>query len=544
MPLTPQLPPDNIALINVPYGSTSGPSMRPLGLSYLGAFLRSHDVAVRGFDLSDSRLSAETIVERHGLASFDVVGLSYYNQNARTAYRMSEAIKARNPRCVIVVGGPHATAAHATLLPRQPALDVVVRNEGEETFLETITAIGSGAALDGIAGVTFRSNGGIRSEHDRDRLDDLDSLPAPVFDFERHGDERPLRYFDRTSGALKPAVALVTSRSCPYSCSFCAIILIGRQWRKASAAKVVSDLHEIETQGKTEFGHVYFMDANFFVSAPRALEVAEALHRYRPGITFSFSTRVNQLIKGKRLLPELKRLGLRAVELGIESGSAAALGRFAKDTSPEQNDEAVRLLECNGLQLFLDFIMFDAEATLDDIEANLDFFERNGLDSYVPWDHIFSYMTPYLGTEIRRHYEELIGSSFDEDALPDPSSLFQSHDVKAVFDQANKLRSALPKLTEALFKTEGRVRDFRSWGREEAREKLNAATMRRLPFVVLRNLLMQARRSEAVSYGQAFPKFYDELGEEVDIDLFLRHQCGDISTYVDMQNSSAAHPLI
>jgi radical SAM superfamily enzyme YgiQ (UPF0313 family) len=282
------------------------------------------------------------------------------------------------------------------------------------------------------------------------------------------------------------------------------------------------------------YEHVYFLDANFFVDAKHTRHVAEALHAYRETMTFSFSTRVNQLIRGGELLPELRRLGLRAVELGIESGSAAALKRFAKDTTPEQNYEAVRLLRENNLHLFLDFIMFDAEADLDDIAANTRFLEKSHLDSYVPWDHIFSYMTPYLGTQIRTHYEKIMDIKFDEDDLPDPVELFRNNLVRSIFLEVRKLQPYLAKLSDALYCAEEKVRRANRWDVDVARSKLNAVTLRRLPFVILRNLLSQAQRGEPISYATALPEFVGDRGRGYNLDDFLS------SVFVDFEPVTAA----
>jgi radical SAM superfamily enzyme YgiQ (UPF0313 family) len=516
---------EEIALVNVPYGLNGERSMRPLGLAYLGAFLEAHDITAKGFDFSDCSQPLEDLVHRYHLFRFPVVGLSFYNINATLAYRMAKAIKKENRSCLVIGGGPHASATHTTLFEQHPEIDVVVRNEGEEALLEIMLALKQGKSLDGIRGIAYHINGQIVCGSDRDRIDDLDQLPAPVFDFESDRPEKPLVFFDRDSQEFKHATALVSSRSCPYSCSFCAIILIGRKWRKASPAKIVSDLKALERHNGTEYGHIYFLDANFFVNAKHTLEVAKALHAYRETLTFSFSTRVNQLIKGKALLPDLRNMGLRAVELGIESGSQAALDRFAKDTTPEQNYEAVQLLRENNLQLFLDFILFDAEADLDDIEANVRFVERSHLDSYVPWDHIFSYMTPYLGTEIRRHYEQLVGKPFGEDELPDPVELFQNDQVRSIFLELRNLQARLPKLADALYNTEEMVRRSDSWGPEAARHKLNAVTLRRLPFRVLRNLLSQAQRGDIIAYERALPTFIGEDGCSYSLDEFLSYCC-------------------
>jgi anaerobic magnesium-protoporphyrin IX monomethyl ester cyclase len=514
-------PAGRIALVNVPYGSSGGQSMRPLGLSYLGAYLLARGIPARGFDFSDSTLAPEDLVEAYRLFDYPAVGLSFYNVNATLAYRMAKAIKARNPRCRTIAGGAHASATHRTLFERHPEIDIVIRNEGEEALCEVLAALAEGRPVHEIAGVTCQRDLGVAAGPDRERLDDLDALPPPIFDFEREGASKPLFFYDRETGEVKPAAALVTSRSCPYRCSFCAIILIGRAWRRASPAKIVADLQALEAHDGVEYRHIYFLDANFFVDARRTVQVAKALQEYRPEITFSFSTRVNQLVRGKALLPELRRLGLRAVELGVESGSEAALRRFTKDTTPRQNEEALRLLRENDLQLFLDFIMFDAEADLDDLATNLRFLERNGLDTYVSWDHLFSHMTPYLGTAIRDHYEQVLGLRFDEDTLPEPASLLRDPAVREVFRELYKLMPSLGRLTAALYELEERLDG--PWGPETARRRLNAVTLRRLPFTILRNLVSQAKLGEPVSFERAVPAFLDELGRPHSMEEFLSH---------------------
>jgi radical SAM superfamily enzyme YgiQ (UPF0313 family) len=510
----------SVALVNVPYGS-SGNSMRPLGLAYIGAYLVKHGVPAVGFDFSDSQKPGEELVSTSGLSQYDFVGLSFYNTNALGAASMAKAIKLQNPHAIVIVGGPHASATYSHLLDSHPEFDIIVRNEGEITALALYRALVGGTPLAEVDGIAFRSALGTVVTSERERISNLDDLPPPTFPFFREGPDTPLYYFDRDKFTLKPAAALVSSRSCPYRCSFCAIILIGRQWRAASPRKIVDDLAELERHASQEYGHVYFLDANFFVDARRAVAVARALHHYRRSLTFSFSTRVNQLLKGKALLPELKSLGLRAVELGIESASPDALRRFSKDTTPLQNYSAVQLLSELQLQLFLDFIMFDAEATVDDLECNLTFFESTGLDSYVPWDHIFSHMTPYLGTHIRERYEELLGQTFEEDVLPQPESLIMDSRVRAIFVEINRLRPLLPRLKMAVQKAEETAAE--SWNRRTAAAKLDAVTLRRLPFVMLRTLVQLTKERSEVSLEDAVPELLDNRGSKVFVEEYLNH---------------------
>jgi radical SAM superfamily enzyme YgiQ (UPF0313 family) len=528
------------AIINVPYGGTSG-SMRPLGPAFVVAYARSKGHLVDAFDFSDSNSTPSSLVLKYNLASYHIVALSFYNQNALIAYAIASEIKRISPKTIVIAGGPHASACDQRMLDRHPEIDIVIRNEGEETFDELLTAYKKGLPLAGIQGTSVRLPAASNSTHtqpciaeyspviqqkatavlekqssqeatsdrivralDRPRISDLDSLPAPIVDFLGESDN-PAMIFPVGPGRARRATAMVTSRSCPYSCKFCAIISIGRQWRAATPGKVISDFLALDAQQSGTIEHIYFLDANFFVNPQRAVEIARLLQKCKPGISFSFPTRVNQIIRNEAVICDLAGLGLAMVELGIESASPEALERFGKGVTPEENDLALQVLAKNGVKLGLDFIMFDAECSINDLEKNLAFFQRNNLDLHVPWESYFNYMTPYLATEIRLRYEELAGYQFDDDILPDPSSLIQDPQVQLVFDEFHRLCKDVPIMLQKLESIETASLDETLAPQARARMRLNAASLRRFYYVTLRNLIALARTNRPIVLQDALP---------------------------------------
>lgn len=535
------------AIVNVPYGTSEG-SMRPLGPAFVVAYARGAGHRVDAFDFSDSLREPQAIVRDFGLARYAVVGFSFYNVNALTAYAMAEEVKRRNPACVVVAGGPHASACDERMLASHAAIDVIVRNEGEQTFAEILDAWRAGVPLAGIPGTTVRvgtalsqlpsaatrvlpvygAHGGrtrtpaFARGPDRPRISDLDSLPAPVIEFIADGPATPMA-FPVGPGQSRRATAIVTSRSCPYGCNFCAIISIGRQWRAASPEKVVADFMAQDAAQGGSLQHVYFLDANFFVSAKRAVAIARGLQAAKPGVTFSFATRVNQVIQHEAAVREMAGLGLAMVELGVESASPRALLRFAKDVEPAQNDQALDILVACGVKLGLDFIMFDAEASLEDLEMNLAFFKRHDLDLHVPWESYFNYMTPYLATGIRARYEELAGSPFDDDVLPDPSGLIQDPQVRRVFDEFHRLCATVAGTLRKLDEVEAASLDPERPATMRARLRLNAASIRRTYFVILSNLLAQAHAGEMIELERALPQAHLDDGTPIPWQRFIEH---------------------
>jgi radical SAM superfamily enzyme YgiQ (UPF0313 family) len=519
----------DIALVNVPYGG-GGQSMRPIGLSFIISYLRQNGLDAAALDLSNSVRDAEQLVSAFRLHEYRIVGLSFYNSNAALAYALARTIKALNPSCLVVAGGAHPSASDERMVQRHPYIDVVVRNEGELTFLELARRWLAGEPLSGTLGITHRVDGRIVHEEDRERVSDLDSLAAPVVEFTSDSDaEKALSFTEqpephlRRAGRTRNAVAMVTSRSCPYNCSFCAIILIGRKWRAATPAKVGADFMALDRAAGGTYEHIYFMDANFFVDVKRAIAIAEEIQRVKPGTTFSFSTRVNQINRAEDDIARLCQLGLRSIEIGIESASPAALKRFAKDVVPEQNDQAVSTLTRLGLQLGLDFIMFDAEASLDDLDHNIDFLERHNLDDYIPWDHVFNTLTPYLGTPIRSHYEKLRLRKFDDDVLPEPSSLLMRKEVRQIYQQLEPLKETLETASRAIERMDRRIEDS-DWGPETARTALNSVALRRWYHTTLKRLVQAARRGDEPSLHDAMPPIWTEDRRQASFEEWLTYE--------------------
>ncbi|MFS8200286.1 B12-binding domain-containing radical SAM protein [Streptomyces sp. CWNU-52B] len=431
-----------IAFVNPSVGFSDRRKSKPIGLAYIMAYLEKSGFPSSGFDFGDSEDDAVELAALYGLDRFDVVGFSVYNESFRAAVAMAEWIKSRRPECLIVLGGPHATAVHEHILRRHLCVDVVVRREGEEAMLDLVRGLDDRAGLTGIRGTTWRASdgSGLVVNKDRDFVPDLDLIPFPDAEFTSHSGYPDLTYFDEVQGRLKAALTICSSRSCPYNCSFCGVLTIGRKYRSREAERVVAELLHFRERHGVNYEHVYFSDANFFVSPTRALEVAEALYEADPQVTFSFGTRVNQILKAAEVLPRLKERGLRFIELGIESASEPVLERLAKHVKPEVNVAAVRLLKRLGIEISLDFIMLDPATTLADIRANMEFLREAGFYDYVPHDHLYTALVLYEGTPIRDFYAQRFGVVFDPDDLPSPFTLFELPEVQRFSDTLRAFR--------------------------------------------------------------------------------------------------------
>lgn len=100
----------------------------------------------------------------------------------------------------------------------------------------------------------------------------------------------------------------------------------------------------------------------------------------------------------KETLLKFKQYGCYSIEVGIENGSNTMLKRMKKNITVEQNEQIIRILNEIGLNIGIDFILFDNKTTINELKENYDFFRRNGLIGYYPL-LIYNQMYPYPGTE-------------------------------------------------------------------------------------------------------------------------------------------------
>ncbi|MFQ6075856.1 MAG: B12-binding domain-containing radical SAM protein [Candidatus Bathyarchaeia archaeon] len=220
----------------------------PLGVLYLASVAEraGHDVKV-----IDMRLKDEKPDEIRGyMASFqpDVVGISGMTTEYPFGFEIAKISKEVQPNVITVMGGPHVTFTATETLDENQDVDIVVRGEGESTFIELLEALDKASSLMEVKGVTFRRNGRTISTEPRQLIENLDHLPYPA----RH--LVPLKDYTY--------ISMITSRGCPYHCTFCTTTLMwGSRYRTRRPNSVVDEMQYIaENLG---FRRITISDDNF-----------------------------------------------------------------------------------------------------------------------------------------------------------------------------------------------------------------------------------------------------------------------------------------
>jgi anaerobic magnesium-protoporphyrin IX monomethyl ester cyclase len=296
-----------------------GSSMPPLGLLYIGAVLEQNGIPVEIVPSDVLGLDWKHIEAKVRRDRPDIIGVTITTENRFQSFKLIRLAKKTHPGALTVLGGPHASMAAEDCLAHIPEIDVVVRGEGEYAMLDlcrTWDVSREMEDLGNIPGLMFRSGGGIFCTPARPPIADLDELPFPAFHlvpFEKYNFTFPVH----GQGAL-PAVNVMTSRGCPFACSFCATpINWGRHVRMRSPENVVREIELLKARYGVKV--VFFFDDTFNANPKRADAICDLMLERKLDIFFKCDVRLD--VMSRELVAKMKRAGLFHLSFGLEAGS-------------------------------------------------------------------------------------------------------------------------------------------------------------------------------------------------------------------------------
>ncbi len=320
-----------------------------------------------------------------------VVGLSVpFQLHARACLELAGALRHAGVRAHIVAGGHFATFEYANILRDFPAVDSVVRHEGEQTLRELCARVRDGVPVAGLSGAVARGPDGIADGGAR-RLVPLDDLPFP----DRRGVPHDVMGV--------PVSPIVGSRGCYADCAFCCIYAYaenadGARYRRRSPESIAGEMRrEYEGRGVRLF---IFHDDNFFV--PSANLNIDRYTRLRSALEGSGMTDIALVIKCRpndvdpELFRLLKGMGMIRAYVGIETNSDEGIVSLNRRVTSEDNRRAMKVLREMDVYHSYNVLIFDPEATLEGVARNLDFMEEFG---DVPFN--FCRAEVYAGTPLK-----------------------------------------------------------------------------------------------------------------------------------------------
>jgi len=348
----------------------------PLGILYCAGVLINDGIEVSILDQPAKGFSLNQTLNWVKREDPDILGFSVLLSAAKEAPKIAERVKAENPNITIIFGNYHATFNAERILEKYPFVDVVARGEGEHTSLELARRLEKGGKLKEVEGITFRKAGRTVSTPDRPLIKKVDELPFP---------DRNLTGVQYTSTIFgvkvntKKFTTLVSSRGCPFRCSFCGIRKFARgMWRPRSVENVIEELEFLQSEGYEQF---LFADDNFTLNAKRVSKLCRRMKEEGMDIEWFCDSRVDHV--NYDMFREMVKAGCRCLFFGIESGNQRILDYYKKGITPEQSERAVRKAREAGVDIIVgSFIVGAPDETRREIVNTLQF--ANKLDIDVP----------------------------------------------------------------------------------------------------------------------------------------------------------------
>lgn len=340
-----------------------------LGVGYIAAYLRAHDITVEILDTDNLDLSVEQSIQIILFRKPRILGFSVNCAQFTVTHSIIKKLRTLQFLSPIIVGGYYPTLSAEKILELCPEIDIVIRSEAEETILKYVRAILNGETdfYNTLNGITFRKGKMIVNTKSVELIKDLDTLPFPA------RDTLPL-VLSKGGEAY-----IISSRGCYGNCSFCSIHTFyknttGKKYRFRSIKNICDEIEFLIE--KFSIKELRIFDDNLFhpgkAGKKRVFSLGCEILKRQLNISYEIVCRANDV--DEELFSFLKKTGLRAVLIGIESFNEKDLKMYGKNLSPYINQQAVRILDKLNIELLGSFIIFNMNTEFNDFYTNLNFF--------------------------------------------------------------------------------------------------------------------------------------------------------------------------
>ncbi|MFH1210766.1 MAG: radical SAM protein [archaeon] len=236
-----------------------------------------------------------------------------------------------------------ATGTHVSYFPKESmeqckGLDLIIKGEYDTRIDQIIINLKD---LEKVKGLTFRKKGKVVDTGTAELPADLDFMPFP------DRDTIQLDWYGEAWYNKRPFMNIMTSRGCPYQCTFCVYpnIIEGHKWRKRSVDNVIAELkYVVEKYGVKE---INIDDPTFNISKERVIEFCKKLRANKLNLLWTCNARVDNI--DEEMLREMKKSGCKMIRYGVESGSMEVLNKMKKGITIEQIKRAFKLTKKQGI---------------------------------------------------------------------------------------------------------------------------------------------------------------------------------------------------
>lgn len=323
----------------------SGTLYYPIWLGYATGVLEEAGHEVRLIDATARGYDLQWVKEFTLSFAPDLVVLESSTPSFHADVKVAEALKTVAPEVPVVFVGNHVSATAEESLQVGVAIDVIARGEYDFTLRDLAEALARDKDLSKVAGISYRVGDGMKHNPHRDYIWDLDQISWVSKVWKKHLNYRDYFY----SITQYPEVTIVTSRGCPYRCSFCVYpqVMHGYKYRRRSTQDVVGEFQYIEREFP-DVKEVFIEDDTFTIDPKWVLEFCERKVEVGCQLPWTANSRVD--IK-PQVIKAMKKANCRLLCVGFESGNQEILDRMHKRIRLEEAKVFVREAQAAGIMV-------------------------------------------------------------------------------------------------------------------------------------------------------------------------------------------------
>ncbi len=414
--------------------------IEPLGLLYIATYAhkrikdQAYNINIKIFDAQLEGPTSTVVVGRGFRSGIDdntfkdwlriyepeVVGIANnFTPHTNDILEISRLVKEVFPKTKVILGGVNATLAHHELI-KNPYVDIIVRNEGEESFFLVLQSIYGKIAYYNILGTTAKDpNGNIFVNPDREFIKNLDDIPIPdrtLINYKRYLSNDKLYFTTKNF----PVGTIISSRGCGFNCIFCSTkTMWSQKWRPRSPQNVVEEIeYLVNGWGIRE---IAFQDDQFIYDNRRIIELCKLIRKRGLSITFIVPSGISPSLLNKETIDKMVVSGFYRIALSIDSGTEKSRKIINKPINLKEMRNLVKSLNSLGIWTYATFVIGFPEETKEDIQRAIDYAYSLRVDFLR-----FYIAQPYLGSRLYDIYLEKGYFKNKPDEIRDYSSIYNS----------------------------------------------------------------------------------------------------------------------
>ena len=323
-----------------------------------------YGITIIGSVLAEKGYDVEIFIEHvqppdwEAISSSDIVCISTMSAAADRTYHLADKIRS-DLKIPVIIGGTHATYFFEDCLKH---CDIVVQCEGDDAIVELVNTIANGGTLSGVAGIAYKENG-------RTVITARRRGPATfetIQNYKLINGFHKFSWIDIYRKSRVPLLTVQSSRGCPFHCSFCIVDTMFDNYRVRNIENIIVDLTDKRQYGRK----LLFVDNYFGADIPYTKQLLKCMIQADFGFKIMVFCRID-IARDEELLALMRKAGIIALFIGIESIQSETLAGYAKLQTFEKIRSAVNTFHSFGFRLSASFVVGADTDSLETIVATV-----------------------------------------------------------------------------------------------------------------------------------------------------------------------------